>query len=197
MFKQFKSLVENLYSSTIKILRCDGGGEFKPVIELAHQQGIEVQVTCSYTSPQNGRVERKHRHIVETGLTLLAQAQMSLNYWREAFHTATHLINQMPLIVNNDECPFALLKGYSLDYTCLRTFGSVYFPYLQPYQQHKFDYHTTKCVFMGYSDCHKGYWCLSSIGRIVISDMSTSTRKNLPTHLFSTKNQRPRQPTQV
>ncbi|KAK1646191.1 hypothetical protein QYE76_063996 [Lolium multiflorum] len=37
--------------------------------------------------------ERKHRHIVEVGLALLAQASMPLKFWDEAFLTATYLIN--------------------------------------------------------------------------------------------------------
>lgn len=75
----------------------------------------------------------------------------------------------MPLIVINNECPFTLLKGYSPDYTWLQAFGFACFPYLRPYQQHKFDFHTTKCVFIGYSNCHKGYRCLSSTRKEFIS----------------------------
>lgn len=58
IFLQFKNLVENLYSTTIKTLRCDGGGEFKPVIQIAQNQRIAIQVSCLYTSAQNNRIER-------------------------------------------------------------------------------------------------------------------------------------------
>ena len=43
--------------------------------------------------PQNGRAERKHRHIVEMGLTLLGQAHMPLKFWSDAFQLAVYLIN--------------------------------------------------------------------------------------------------------
>jgi hypothetical protein len=39
--------------------------------------GISHHVSYSYVHQQNSSVERKHRHIVEVGLTLLAQASMS------------------------------------------------------------------------------------------------------------------------
>lgn len=40
--------------------------------------------------------ERRHRHIVETGLSLLTHASMSLSYWTYAFATTVYLINRMP-----------------------------------------------------------------------------------------------------
>lgn len=89
-FMQFKNLVENQFNKRIKIIQCDGGGEFKPVQKVALDTGIQFRMSCPYTSQQNGRAERKHRHIVELGLTLLAQAKMPLSYWWEAFSTAVY-----------------------------------------------------------------------------------------------------------
>lgn len=85
VFKQFKSQAEKQYNAVFKTLRCDGGGKYKPIIQFAKENGIEIQIACPYTSSQNGRVERKHRHIVETGLALLAQAKMTLHHWWDAF----------------------------------------------------------------------------------------------------------------
>ncbi|MCH87925.1 retrovirus-related Pol polyprotein from transposon TNT 1-94, partial [Trifolium medium] len=53
-----------------------------------------TKLTCPHTHHQNGSVERKHRHVVETGLTLLAQAHLPLKFWDYAFMTATYLINR-------------------------------------------------------------------------------------------------------
>ncbi|KAL5754061.1 hypothetical protein ACOSP7_022281 [Xanthoceras sorbifolium] len=36
--------------------------------------------SCPYTHEQNGIVERKHRHLVETGLSMLAHASMPLKF---------------------------------------------------------------------------------------------------------------------
>jgi hypothetical protein len=41
-------------------------------------------------------VERKHRHIVDVGLSLLAHASMPLKFWDEAFYMAAYLINRTP-----------------------------------------------------------------------------------------------------
>jgi hypothetical protein len=55
--------------------------------------GITHKVSCPHAHQQNGVVERKHLHIVEVSLALLANASMPLKYWDQAFLTATHLIN--------------------------------------------------------------------------------------------------------
>ena len=71
-FNQFEAMVENQFNKKIKIIQCDGGGEYKPVQKIATESGILCRMSCPYTSQQNGKAERKHRHIAELGLTLLA-----------------------------------------------------------------------------------------------------------------------------
>ena len=137
--------------------------------EFVKQNGVTFRHPCPHTSAQNGRAERKHRHITETGLTLLAQACMPTRFWWEAFHTSTFLINRLPTPVLKDLTPLEKMSGKLPDYKALKTFGCACFPCLRPYQTHKFQFHSTKCVFLGYSESHKGYKCLSSTGRIYIS----------------------------
>ena len=51
----------------MKTLRSDNGTEFfnSSVDELLSSQGIIHQSICAYNPQQNGKVERKHRHILE------------------------------------------------------------------------------------------------------------------------------------
>lgn len=67
--------------------------------------GITHRISCPHTPEQNRVVERNHRHIVEMGLTLLAQAHMPMCYWVEAFNTAVFLINSLPSKVLKDRSP--------------------------------------------------------------------------------------------
>lgn len=94
---QFKILVENQFNKRIKIIQFNGGGGFKPVEKVALDIGIQFRMSCPYTYQQNGRAERKHKHFGELSLTLLAQAEIPLSYWWEAFSTAIYLINRIPL----------------------------------------------------------------------------------------------------
>ncbi|KAH9677665.1 retrovirus-related pol polyprotein from transposon RE1 [Citrus sinensis] len=39
----------------------------------------------------------------------------------------------------------------------------------QDYNKHKFAYHSSKCIFIGYSPSHKGYKCLHPSGRVYVA----------------------------
>ena len=99
-FLIFKALVENQFSTTIKTLRSDGGGggEYtsKDFTSYIAFHGIAHQISCPYTPQQNGLVERKHRHLIETTITLLSQASLPSQYWSFAVQTAVSLINLLP-----------------------------------------------------------------------------------------------------
>lgn len=47
----------------------------------------------------------------------------------------------------------------------------LFFSYLRPYNNYKLQYRSTKCLFVGYTDLHKGYKCLSPSGRLYIADI--------------------------
>ena len=92
--------------------------------------------------------ERKHRHIAERGLTLLVHSQMPLKFWVDAFQTAVHTINLLPASSIQFCTPFELLYGKAPNYFLLQPFGCACFPFLRPYNKHKFDFHSTKCVYL-------------------------------------------------
>ena len=67
-FVLFHAMVKTQFSTTIKTLRSDGGGEdtSKSFESFLTSNGIHHQISCPYTPQQNGLVERKHRHLIET-----------------------------------------------------------------------------------------------------------------------------------
>ena len=169
MFKNFKSMVELQYNLPIKSVQTDGGGEFRPLTQFLTTLGITHRLTCPHTHHQNGSVERKHRHIVETGLTLLANAKLPLCFWDHAFLTATYLINRLPSPTLDHKSPFFMLHLQFPDYNFLKSFGCACFPFTRPYNNNKLEFRSKECVFLGYSPSHKGYKCLDSAGRLYIS----------------------------
>ncbi|KAG8475464.1 hypothetical protein CXB51_032333 [Gossypium anomalum] len=102
-------------------------------------QGIIHRVSCPHTSKQNGVAERKHRHVVETGLTVLAQANLPIDYWGYVFCSAMHLINRLPTSVLDGKTPFQSLFGRAPTYNHLR------------------------------SVAHKGYFCLTPDEKVIVS----------------------------
>jgi len=169
-FVKFKVLVETQFNCKLKQLQSDGGGEYTSTIfqNFLSQNGIVHRKSCPYTSQQNGLAERKLRHILETGLTLLAHSGLSNKYWVDAFLTAVYIINRLPTHVLGYSSPHEKLFQKPPDYTLLRVFGCKCFPLLRPYTSHKLEYRSKACIFLGYS--HAGYRCLDPVtNRVFLS----------------------------
>jgi hypothetical protein len=95
-FREFQNLVERLFDKKILATQMDWCGEYQKLNSFFREIGISHHVSCPYAHQQNGSAERKHHHIVEVGLSLLAHAHMPLKYCDEAFLAATFLINRLP-----------------------------------------------------------------------------------------------------
>jgi hypothetical protein len=70
-----ESLIEK--SSPCKLI---GEVSMKNLTVFFQKVGITHHVSCPHAHQQNGSAERKHRHIVEMGLGLLANASMPLKF---------------------------------------------------------------------------------------------------------------------
>lgn len=170
IFLAFIRFVQNTFSKNIIAVQTDWGGEFRPFSSLLLKIGISHRITCPYSHAQNGSIERRHRHIVETGLSLLAQSSAPSKFWAEAFQTATFLINRMPTPILRNISPFQALFNKKPNYNFLRIFGCACWPNLRPFNRYKMDMRSQLCVFIGYSLNHKGYNCLHlPTGRIYVS----------------------------
>jgi histone deacetylase 1/2 len=132
-------------------MQTDWGGEYGKLNHFFQKLGITHHVSCPHAHQQNGSAERKHRHIVEVGLALLANASMPLKFWDEAFLTATYLINLVPSKVINNTSPIEHLLETKPDYKSLCIFGCACWPNLRPYNSHRLDFRSKQCVFLGYS----------------------------------------------
>jgi transposase InsO family protein len=159
-FVKFKTLVENQFSSPIKKLQSDRGGEYNSLqfqAFLSHH-GILHRKSCPHTSQQNRVAERKLRHILETSLIMLAHSRLSYQYWVVSFLTAVYIINRLPTAILQQSSPYEKLFHKSPEYTRLKVFGCKCFPLLRPYNTNKLEYRSKPCIILGYSNA--GYCCL-------------------------------------
>lgn len=67
--------------------------------------GILHQLSCLYTPSQNGVVEQKYRHIIETAIAFLQTAFRLNVFWGEAVFIGVVLINRMPTQVLQGSTP--------------------------------------------------------------------------------------------
>lgn len=97
---------------------------------------------------------------MDARFSLLAQASLPLKFWDEAFSIACFLINRLPSEVIAQCTPIEKLFGSKPNYSLLKTYGCACCPNLRPYNAHKLQFQSKQCVFIGYSNFHKGYKCL-------------------------------------
>ncbi|KAJ9542144.1 hypothetical protein OSB04_028650 [Centaurea solstitialis] len=166
--------VQTQFSRKVKVFQTNGGTEFlnHHVRNLLDDNGTFHRVSCPYTPQQNARVERKHRHIVETGLAMLFHAHVPPAYWVHAFSSAIYLINRLLTSVLKNKSPFELVYNRAPTYDHLRPFGCRVYPYLSDYAEHKLSPRSLPCIFLRYCSRYKGYQCLDPMtSRIYITDM--------------------------
>ena len=155
----FLAYVENQFKTTVLSIRSDNALELSAglVAQLCKTKGILQQTSCAYTPQQNGVVERKHRHLLETARALSLQAKLPLKFWGDSILCATYLINRMPLQSIANQTPYFRLYGSLPTYDDLRVYGCLCYVSTLKVNRSKFEPRATACVFLGYSNSQKGY----------------------------------------
>jgi hypothetical protein len=149
---------KNLWS--VITVQTEWGGEYQKLHGFFSKIGISHHVSCPYAHQQNSSVERKHCHIMQVGVALLAHPSMPLKFWDDVFLAVVYLINRTPSKVVNYETPLERLFHQKPDYKSLSVFGRACWPNLRPYNNHKLQFYSQQCVFLGFSNLHKGFKCL-------------------------------------
>lgn len=81
-------------------------------------------------------------------------------YWTYALATAVYLINRMPTPILSNKLPFECIFMRTPNYSKLRIFVCLCFPWLKPYTSPKLDSRSISCIFLGYSTTQSAYYCL-------------------------------------
>ncbi|KAA8517060.1 hypothetical protein F0562_017122 [Nyssa sinensis] len=167
VYQNFHKMVQTQFSCTIKTFRSDNAMEYKDksFLALLQHNGTISHHSCPYTSQQNGRAERKHRHILDTVRALLISASIPERFWGEAALTAVYTINRVPSPTIQNKTPFELLHGTVPNYSLLRVFGCVCFVTLPSHERTKLEPRSRLCCLLGYGLTQKGYRCYDPIAK--------------------------------
>lgn len=85
------------------------------------ENGIAHEISCVSTPEQNGRVERKHRHIlIVAARALQFQAHLPMEFWGECVLAAAYLINCTPSSAINNITPYERLHKNNVWKSLLR-----------------------------------------------------------------------------
>jgi hypothetical protein len=94
----FFDYVSTQFSRTVKAIQCDNGHEFdnSSTRFFLLSNSTQLQMSCPYTSPQNGKAKHIIRSVNNVIHTLLIQASLPGRCWAEGLHTTTYLLNRLP-----------------------------------------------------------------------------------------------------
>ena len=131
MLMSFFALVKRQFDKEVKIFRSVNGTEFLSMKNYFSEQGIFFQTSCVGTPQQNGRVECKHRHILNVARALRFQGNLPIKFWGECILTAGYLINRTASDILNGKTPYEMLHGKPPLFNHLRVFGCLCYAHNQ------------------------------------------------------------------
>ena len=173
--------LQRKFSTGVKTLRCDKGGEFtsNQLARFCREEGIQQQFSCTQTPEQNGKAERTIRTVVEMMRCMMTASNIPQKYWPLVLAAATYTKNRCPSRVLGGRTPYEHWEGSCPDVSNLRTIGCT--AYVLKKQGHrKLDAKTTTGVMMGYSSESKGYIILGPLDKIVVSNDVTFDEDAMP-----------------
>ena len=168
IFRSFVAYIETQFSTCIKILRSNNGGEYMShdFQAFLQQKGIVSQRSCPYTPQHNGVVECKNRHLLDMVRTLLLEASVPPRFWVETLSIVVYLINRLPSQQLNFDSPYFRLFAMKPNYHMLHTFGCVCFVHLPSHERHKLTAQSVRCAFMGYITLLTKGFCVMMLQQI-------------------------------
>lgn len=119
------------------------------------QKGIIHQRSMPRVLQQNGRVDRKHKHLLESARPIRIHANLPIRFWGDCILAAADLINLMPSSVLQWKTSYEVLMGKVPDYSHLRVIGCLCYPAIKT--SDKFAPRAKRCIMLGYPYAKKGY----------------------------------------
>lgn len=89
-------MVEKFFQKPIISFYYDNGGEFITLKELFQLHDISQFLNIPHKPKHNGYTKHCHRHIRETGLSLLSYVGLPFTFWTCTISITIYLINRLP-----------------------------------------------------------------------------------------------------
>lgn len=159
----FYNYVATHFHNSIKTIRTDNAPEFSDQFctKFMKEHGIVHRTTCSHRPPQNARVERKHRHMLEVARALKLQSGLPNSYWGDCILASACIINRIPSTVLNNVSPYEVLFRKAPDHNELKAFGCLVMATPPGVMTYKLKPRVVPCVFVGYPAAKRGYKLLN------------------------------------
>ncbi|CAI7851167.1 unnamed protein product [Closterium sp. NIES-53] len=164
--------VEKQADCVVKRIRTDRGGEFLGAETTAwhKKQGIQRELTTTYSPQFNGVAERTNRTILETARALLIESGVDNSMWPHAVRHATVARNRVLTKVGNESwVPLERWLGWKPPVDMLRVFGCMVVAHVPKKYRTKLGASAIWCVHLGLAAESKG-WLLREPSKGVLFD---------------------------
>jgi len=132
--QSFIKTVKTQFHITPKDVRSNNGPEF--ILTTFHVSlGIIHQKSFLKTPQKNGRVERRHQHILNVGRAILFQSKLPSSFWSYAILHVVFLINRITIPLLHHKSPFQILYDKLPNISSFKVFG--FLCYVSSLQAHK------------------------------------------------------------
>ncbi|XP_074369130.1 uncharacterized protein LOC141709984 [Apium graveolens] len=144
---------------------------------LFASKGIIHQKSVPHNPQQNGKIEKTHRHLLETARALRLHANLRIKFWGDCVLSATYLINLMPSSVLSWKSPYQILLQQYPDYSRLKVLGCLC--YSTNKTSDKLASRAFRCVFIGYPYAQKAYKLYDLDNHKVIISRDVTFQENI------------------
>lgn len=145
----------------MKALGTDRGREYlsEQFKELYNDKGIPRQLIMPKTPQQSGIAERRNRTLLDMVRSIMAQANLPIQYWGDALLTTAYILNQVPY-KSVSFIPYELWTGKKPDLSQLHLWGCAAYILDTFHKYGKIGPRGRKCIFIQYFENSNGcvYW---------------------------------------
>lgn len=132
-------------------LRTNNGKKYvsSELSNFLRKEGIQHQLTVTYTAQQNDVAERKNRSLTEMAKCMLLDVNLDNRFWGEAVLTATYLQNRMTSR-SIDKTPLELFTREKPDISHIRIFGLKVYSLISKQKRRKWNDKAEESMLVGY-----------------------------------------------
>ncbi|KAF0730908.1 hypothetical protein Ae201684_011790 [Aphanomyces euteiches] len=164
-FKPFFQYYKRQQDTSIKHVKCDGGGEFAGQFKtFLDEQGVELHVTPRATPQLNGVAERTGGILGSMVRAMLKDAGLSKGYWSDALKCAAYLRNRLPATFLQGKTPIEAFLGRAPNMAYVHRFGQICFALTD--SKRKLNDRGIKCILLGFNSL--GYRVMGLDSRQVV-----------------------------
>lgn len=181
-FKVYRAFAKRHTGRRIKLLYCDGGGEYSSLAfeNYLLEKGIKHFTTNSYTPQQNGIAERMNRTLLNMVRSMLNTKQVEKQFWADAIVTSSYIKNRITTrTLPNSKTPYHIWYGKVSNISSIRVFGSMCWYKIPHEKLRKLDDRAHQAMLIGYPKSQPGYklWDFEKNKVIISRDVTFNEEK--------------------